>query len=361
MKAAVLHAPNTPLEIEDVSLVKPGPREVLIKTSVAGLCHSDLHFLDGKYPYLFPVVMGHESSGVVEAVGDQVTYVQPGDHVVTCLSVFCGECAYCTSGRPQLCQAHAGLRAQDATPRLTRDGAPVFQFANLGSFAEQMLIHEHGLVKIDPEFPLDRAALLGCGVMTGVGAAMRTARVEPGSTVAVIGCGGVGLSAIQGAAIAGALRVIAVDMIPAKLELAKKVGATDTVDASKGDPVAAVKELGDGLGVDYSFEAIGLKVTAEQAFAMLRPGGTATIIGMIPFGTTIELNGFEFLSEKKIQGSTMGSNQFRTDVPRYIEMYKQGRLKLDELMSNRITLDDVNEGFEALARGEVTRNVIMFN
>jgi S-(hydroxymethyl)glutathione dehydrogenase/alcohol dehydrogenase len=237
----------------------------------------------------------------------------------------------------------------------------VFQFANLSSFAEQMLIHEHGLVKIDPEFPLDRAALLGCGVMTGVGAAMRTARVEPGSTVAVIGCGGVGLSAVQGAAISGALRVIAVDMMASKLETAKKVGATDTVDASAGDPVEAVKELTGGQGVHFSFEAIGLKVTAEQAFQMLRPGGTATIIGMIPFGTTIELNGYEFLSERKIQGSSMGSNQFRTDVPRYIEMYKQGRLKLDELMSNKISLDDVNEGFEALGRGEVMRNVIIFD
>jgi len=360
MKAAVLHEIPGKLQVEDIQVDAPGPHEVLIRTAAAGLCHSDLHFLDGKYPYLTPVVMGHESSGVVEAVGDQVTYVQPGDHVVTCLSVFRGECENCLNGRPSICQSRTGMRPDGAAPRLSRNGETVYQFANLSSFAEQMLIHEHGLVKIDPEFPLDRAALLGCGVMTGVGAAMRTARVEPGSTVAVIGCGGVGLSAVQGAVIAGALRVIAVDMVAVKLETAKRVGATDTVDASQTNAVEAVKELTGGAGVHFSFEAIGLKATAEQAFAMLRPGGTATIIGMIPFGTTIELNGFEFLSERRIQGSTMGSNQFRTDVPRYIELYKQGRLKLDELMSNRITLDDVNEGFEALGRGEVTRNVIVF-
>ena len=361
MKAAVLHEIPGKLQVEDVQIDTPGPHEVLIRTAAAGLCHSDLHFLDGKYPHFTPVVLGHESSGVVEAVGDQVTYVEPGDHVVTCLSVFCGQCENCLSGRPSICVSRTGMRPEGAAPRLSRDGTPVFQFANLSSFAEQMLIHEHGLVKIDPDFPLDRAALLGCGVMTGVGAAMRTARVEPGSTVAVFGCGGVGLSAVQGAVISGALRVIAVDMVPAKLEVAKRVGATDVIDASAGNPVEAVKELTGGLGVHYSFEAIGLKVTAEQAFAVLRPGGTATIIGMIPFGTTIELNGFDFLPERKIQGSAMGSNRFRTDVPRYIEMYKQGRLKLDELMSNKITLDDVNEGFEALARGEVTRNVIVFD
>jgi len=361
MKAALLHEIPGKLQIEDIDHDAPGPHEVLIKTASAGLCHSDLHFLDGKYPYMLPVVMGHESAGVVEAVGDQVDYLAPGDHVITCLSVFCGTCEYCLSGRPVLCQSPSRMRPQGASPRLSQNGSPIHAFAQLGSFAEQMLVHENACAKIPQDFPLDKAALIGCGVTTGVGAALNTAKVEPTSTVAVIGCGGVGLSAVQGARIAGALRIIAVDTVPDKLETAKELGATDVVNAKDGDPVAKVKELTDGLGVHYSFEAIGLKETAEQAFAMLRPGGTATIIGMIPFGTKIEIDGFAFLSEKRLQGSSMGSNRFRFDMPKYIELYKQGRLKLDELISRHIALDDINEGFDALARGEVTRQVIMFD
>jgi S-(hydroxymethyl)glutathione dehydrogenase/alcohol dehydrogenase len=214
-------------------------------------------------------------------------------------------------------------------------------------------------VKIRDDMPLDRAALIGCGVTTGVGAVFRTARVEPGSTVAVIGCGGIGLNCVQGAAIAGAGRIIAVDLNEMKLKLAEQFGATDLVDAGAGDPVAQVMELTGG-GVEYSFEAIGLKQTAEQAFSMLRAGGTATIIGMIPLGTMIELHGVELLSEKRIQGSNMGSNRFRIDMPRYVDMYLDGRLKLDELVSARIGLDDINDGFEAMKRGEVARSVIVF-
>lgn len=360
MKAAVLHSIPGDLAIEDVSIDSPGPREVLIRTVAAGLCHSDLHFIEGKYPYLTPTVLGHESAGVVEAVGDQVSYVKPGDHVVTYLSVFCGECDQCLSGHPTLCQGQPGGRAPGEPPRLSLDGNPVFQFINLSSFAEQMLVHEHAVVKIDPEFPLDRAALLGCGVSTGLGASIKTAGVRPGDTVAVIGLGGVGASAVQGARIAGADRIIAVDMVPAKLELAKQLGATDTVDASQGDAVAMVKELVPG-GVHHAIEAIGLKVTAEQAFKMLRPGGTATVIGMIPFGTAIEINGFELLTERKIQGCVMGSRNFREAIPSYIELYKQGRLKLDELLSAHIKLDEVNDAFERLAGAEVTRSVIVFD
>lgn len=360
MKAAVLREIPGELSIEDVQIDSPGPREVLIRTSAAGLCHSDLHFIEGKYPYLLPTVLGHESAGVVDAVGDRVTYVKPGDHVVTFLSVFCGECEYCLGGRPTLCQSRSTARDPDEPPRLSQNGSPMHQFINLSSFAEQMLVHEHAVVKIDPDFPLDKAALLGCGVSTGLGAAIKTAGIRPGDTVAVIGLGGVGVSAVQGARIAGADRIIAVDMVPAKLELAKQLGATDMVDASQGDPVAQVKELVPH-GVHHAIEAIGLKVTAEQAFQMIRPGGTATIVGMIPFGTSMEINGFDLLAERKIQGCVMGSRNFREAIPSYMELYKQGRLKLDELLSAHIGLEDVNEAFKRLAGAEVTRSVILFD
>jgi S-(hydroxymethyl)glutathione dehydrogenase/alcohol dehydrogenase len=281
--------------------------------------------------------------------------------VITCLSVYCGNCEYCLTGHLSLCGDKASTqRALDEEQRLTANGAPVWQFLDLSSFAELMLVHEHALVKIRDDMPLDKAALIGCSVTTGVGAVFNTAKVEPGTTVAVIGAGGVGLNCIQGAAIAGAGKVIAVDMLASKLELAKEFGATHTVDASAGDAVAQVHELSGG-GVHYSFEAIGLKQTAEQAFGMIRNGGTATIIGMIPVGQTIELNGFEFLMEKKIQGSNMGSNRFRVDMPRLIDLYLDGRLKLDELVSRRLRLDEVNDGFDAMKTGEVARSVIVFD
>ena len=359
MKAAVLREINKPLSIEDVAIDNPAPHEVLIRTVAAGVCHSDLHFQNGSYQYPMPAVLGHESAGVVEKVGSEVRYVKPGDHVITCLSVFCGHCDYCTKGRPVLCTKEDTRRQPTAKPRLSKGGAPVWQFLDLSSYAEQMLVHENAIVKIDNEMPLDRAALIGCGVMTGAGAVMNTARIPAGSTVAVIGCGGVGLAAIQGARIAGASRIIAVDMVPSKLELAKRMGATDGVNAKLADPVEQVKQLTNG-GVEYSFEAIGLKKTAEQAFEMLRNGGTATVIGMIPVGTKIELHGVDFLFEKRIQGSNMGSNAFRVDMPRFVELYKQGRLNLDDLISKRIQLEQVNDAFEDLKRGEVARSVIMF-
>ena len=229
-----------------------------------------------------------------------------------------------------------------------------------------MLVHEHAVAKIRQDMPLDRAALIGCAVTTGVGAVFRTARVEAGSTVAVIGCGGVGLNCVQGAALAGASRIVAVDTNPFKLGLATQFGATDVVNAAEGDPVEQVRTLLSGgaspasAGVDYAFEAIGTKRTAEQAFGMLKKGGTATLIGVMPSGTTIELPGTDFLREKKIQGSLMGSNRFRQDMPRYIDLYLEGRLKLDELVSARIGLDEVNDGFAAMVRGEVARTVIVF-
>jgi S-(hydroxymethyl)glutathione dehydrogenase/alcohol dehydrogenase len=360
MKAAVLHAVNEPLTIEEVSLQKPKAREVLVRTAYAGLCHSDLHFIEGLYPHPLPTVPGHEVAGVVEAVGSDVTYLQPGDHVIGCLSVFCGACQQCTAGRTVLCENTEVKMVPGQSRRLSWKGGEVMhQFLNLSAFAEQMLVHENALVKIDPEVPLDRATLVGCGVITGVGAVINTARIEAGSTVAVIGCGGVGLSAINGAALAGASRILALDTLPEKLELAKTMGATDTVLVGNDDPVLAVKELTGG-GVHYSFEALGLKKTAEQSFAMLRPGGTATIIGMVPFGTKIELHGYDFLRERRIQGSSMGSNHFRTDMPRLLTLWQQGRLHLDHLISGQLRLAEINEGFARLKGGHVVRQLIAF-
>ncbi|CAN5604434.1 Zn-dependent alcohol dehydrogenase [soil metagenome] len=360
MKAAVLQEIPGELVIDDIQTDKPGPREVLVRVAAAGICHSDLHFMEGKYPYPTPVVMGHESSGVVEAVGEGVSAVAVGDHVITCLSVFCGQCEYCVTGRTNLCIKDPTRRPMDGPQRLQKDGSPVWQFLDTSSFAEQMLVHENACVKIRDDMPLDRAALIGCSVTTGLGSVFNTAKVQPGQTVAVIGAGGIGLNCIQGAASAGAGRSIAIDRFDTKLKLAESFGATDLVDASKGDPVGQVLDMTGG-GVDHAFEAIGLKATAEQAFLMLRNGATATVIGMIPIGETVELPGYMFLFEKKIQGSQMGSNRFRVDMPRYVDMYLNGHLKLDELVSARIGLADVNKGFEALKAGEVARSIIMFD
>ncbi len=360
MKAAMLRKVGEPLTIEEISISKPGPREVLIKTAATGVCHSDLHFVKGLYPTPMPIVLGHESAGIVEQVGSQVSYVKPGDHVITCLSVFCGHCEHCLTGNMARCSSPETSRGQDEDPRLSLDDQPLPQFANLSSFAEQILCHEHALVKIRDDMPLDRAAVIGCAVMTGAGAVFNTAKVEPGTTVAVIGCGGIGLSSINGADIAGAGRIIAIDISDSKLETARKFGATDVINASEVDPVKAVREL-TGRGVHYSFEAIGLKETAEQAFSMITSGGTATIMGMIPVGQKIELSGSSFLMEKRIQGSSMGSNRFRVDMPRLVDFYLSGKLHLDEMISKRIKLEQVNEAFEDMEAGAVARSVIIFD
>jgi S-(hydroxymethyl)glutathione dehydrogenase/alcohol dehydrogenase len=360
MKAAVLHAANQPLTIEEVELTKPQSREVLLRTAFAGLCHSDLHFIEGLYPHPTPCVLGHESAGIVEAVGDGVTYVKPGDHVITCLSVFCGTCSQCVTGHPNLCENTDVKMPPGVSRRLSWKGGELMnQFLNLSSFAEQMLVHENAMVKIDPDVPLDRAALVGCGVMTGVGAVFNAAKVEPGATVAVIGCGGVGLSAVNGAALAGAERIIAIDTVASKLEVARELGATDTLNASNADPVKAVRDMTGG-GVHYSFEALGTKTTAEQAFGMLRAGGTATIIGMVPFGVKIELHGYDFLRDRKLQGTSMGGNRFRVDMPRLLSLWRQGRLKLDHLISGKLKLEQINDGFAALKSGAPVRQLINF-
>jgi S-(hydroxymethyl)glutathione dehydrogenase/alcohol dehydrogenase len=347
------------MTIETLTVAKPKAHEVLLRTAYAGLCHSDLHFMEGLYPMPTPVVLGHESSAIVEAVGSEVTYVKLGDRVITCLSVFCGTCSYCNTGRPQLCDDPEVKQPPGQAQRLFWDGKPVAQAYNLSSFAEQLLVHENAMVKIAEDIPLDIAALVGCGVMTGVGAVINTAKVPAGSTVAVFGCGGIGLSAVNGAAIAGADRIIAVDTVSTKLDVAKQMGATDVINASNADPVEAIKELTGG-GVEFSFEAVGLKRTAEQSFESLRPGGTATIIGMIPFGVKIELHGADFLRERRIQGSSMGSNRFRVDMPRLLNQWKRGHLKLDHLISGHIKLDEINDGYAKLKEGSVLRQLIDF-
>ena len=359
MKAALLTKVNEPLEIHDVEVADPAAREVRLRTAAVGVCHSDLHFQKGSYPYPLPTILGHEAAGVVEAVGSDVRYVRPGDHVITCLSAFCGHCEHCLTGRPSLCDQPELHRAFDQPPRLSLNGNAVHQFLHVSAFAENMLVHEHALAKIRKEMPLDRAALIGCAVTTGVGAVIHTASVEAGTTVAVIGCGGIGLSCINGAALVGAGRIIAVDTVQSKLDLAEKFGATSTVNASECEPVEAVKDLAEG-GVHYAFEAVGLKQTTEQAWKMLRTGGCATVIGMIPVGTHVEIHGPEFLREKKLQGSNMGSNRFRIDMPRYVDFYLGGRLQLDELISDRVQLSEVNEALANLETGRVARSVIVF-
>ena len=358
MRAAVQLDVAEPLLLADVAVDAPGPREVLVRTAAAGVCHSDVFALEGRFPFSLPSVMGHESAGVVEAVGSDVAYVAPGDHVTTCLSVFCGDCDMCVGGRPYLCDKEGTRRRPGEEPRLRLDGEPVHAFEELGSFAEELLVHEHAVVRIDPAMPLEVAALLGCGVTTGLGAVLNTARVPAGASVAVVGCGGVGLSAVQAARICGATRIVAVDTRASKLALARELGATDTVDAGAGDAVEQVLELTGG-GVEWSFEAVGSAATAEQAFGMLRAGGTCTVVGVLA-GSTVRLDGITLNWDRRIQGSLMGSNRFRIDIPRYVDLYLQGRLRLDGLVSARITLDGLAGSIGTLHGGDATRTVVTF-
>jgi S-(hydroxymethyl)glutathione dehydrogenase/alcohol dehydrogenase len=361
MRAAVMRAVREPLVIEDIQLATPGPREVLVRTAATGVCHSDLHVLDGSLPNPVPIVLGHEPAGVVEAVGSAVSHVVPGDHVIGCLSAFCGTCEYCVAGRPNLCDGEATMRRPDEPPRLAKDGEPITQFVHLSAFAERMLVHENALVRIRKDVPLDQVALIGCGVTTGLGAVFNTARVRPGSTAVVIGCGGIGLSVIQGCRIAGAGRIIAVDTAAWKLDLAARLGATEAVDAAAGNPVPAVLEMTAG-GADYAFEAIGTPPTVRQAVRMARKGGTIVMIGVVPAGVNVELPGLDIvLREKTILGSMMGSNRFRTDMPRYVELYRRGLLRLDEMISARLPLERVNDAFEALRQGTAARSVLVFD
>jgi S-(hydroxymethyl)glutathione dehydrogenase/alcohol dehydrogenase len=363
IQAAIFRKPHEPLTIETIEIDQPQPREVLVRTVATGVCHSDLHVVDGvgRWPLDRPIVLGHEGAGIVEAVGAEVTSVRVGDHVVACLSGFCGNCPQCLSGHPNLCTGGLVARKEGEAPRLTLKGEPVRQFINISSYAEKMLLHENSIVRIDPDLPLDKAALVGCGVLTGVGAALRSAGLEPGQTVAVYGCGGVGLSIVQGARLAGARQIIAIDQFGQKRQMAMRVGATHFINSSETDPVKEVRAMTGGLGVDHAFEAVGVAKLCRQAIESLAIRGTATIVGVLPPDATIEFPWMAIRPECKVQTSRMGSNRFRTDIPVYLDFYRQGRLDLDAMVTKTGRLSDINEAFRAMKAGEVARTVLTFD
>lgn len=366
MKAAVLTGVEAPLEVrDDVELASPGPGEVRIKVGASGVCHSDLSVKNGTIPLPTPIVLGHEGAGVVEEVGEGVTTLEPGDHVVLSFVPQCGECYMCTRGQGFLCEQSAAVAAGgllDGTTRLTSQGAPLFQMAALGTFGEHAIVPAISTVKIEEDVPLEIAALIGCGVLTGVGAALNTANIQQGDTVCVIGCGGVGLNVIQGARIAGAGEIVAVDTFDSKLEMAKDFGATTTVNASDEDAVTKVLEL-NGRGADVSFEVIGLPATMEQAINTTRQGGEVVFVGVPRMDAMLNLPAaFTFLYlAKTLKGCWYGSANVHEDVPRLLDLWRKGDLKLEELISKRIGVEDVDQAFEDMQSGAVARSVISYD
>lgn len=362
-RAALLTEQPGSLTIGVVEVDEPGPREVRVRTAACGLCHSDLHALTGELQTPLPSVIGHEASGVVEAVGPEVTSFAPGDHVVACISQYCGQCPACVRNETWLCQRRDApplVRAPEDRPRLTHAGGAAGQYLAIGGFAESFLVHEHALVRIRPELPLDLAALLGCGVLTGFGTIVNRARVRPGESVAVVGCGGVGLSAIEAAALSGASPVIAIDLNEHALELAREMGATVTINAAEEQPVKMVRALTSG-GVDHAIEAIGLPATMEDAVDMIRPGGTAYLIGIAPLPSTMELSAFRLVwFNRGVQGVLMGANQFRRDIPALVDLALAGRLRLDRLLTERIGIEEVERGFDAMRSGSLGRAAVVF-
>ena len=359
MKAAVLFEAKQPLQVEDLTVAKPGPREVLIRTAAVGVCRSDLHFVDGAYPHAVPTVPGHEAAGVVEAVGSDVTTVKVGDHVVTCLTVYCGHCEFCLTGNMSLCLGEGTRRAKGDTPRLMLGDRPVSQMLNLSAYAEQMLVHEHACVAIDRDMPFPQAALLGCAITTGAGAVFNCCDLDPGETVAVVGCGGIGLAAVNAARIAGAGKIIAIDPVLEKRALAEKLGATHSVDALSDTAAEQVVEISRG-GVNHAIEAVGRPQSAATAVKVLRRGGMATILGMMPLGEKVGLSAMDLLAGKKLQGGLMGGNRFPVDIPRLVDFYMRGLLDLDSIIAERIGLNDVNYAFDELRKGDATRSVVVF-
>ena len=360
-KAAILEQPGQGLVIGEVEYADPAPHEVLIDTKACGLCHSDLHFIDGAYPHALPCVPGHEAAGVVRAVGSEVRTVRPGDHVVTCLSAFCGTCEFCVTGRMALCLGGPTRRGKGDAPRITRNGGEtVNQMLNLSALSEQMLIHENACVAIDKDMPLDRAAVLGCAVTTGAGTIFNACKVTPGETVLVVGCGGVGLAAINAAKIAGAGKIIAADPLPEKRALAEVLGATHTVDATADGVVKEIMAISNG-GVDWGIEAVGRQASADLAVASLRRGGTAVILGMMPLDCKVGLGAMDLLGGKKLMGAIMGMNHFPVDLPRLVDFYLRGLLDLDTIIAERIGLEDVNAGFDKMRAGHSARSVMVFD
>jgi S-(hydroxymethyl)glutathione dehydrogenase / alcohol dehydrogenase len=365
-RAAILHRPNEPMTIEEVELGDLQPGDALVKIRAAGLCHTDLEVIAGQLKYPMPIVLGHEAAGTVEAVGAGIAGLKPGDPVVLSWNPHCGHCFYCEQDQPILCESYLRLGPLavqfDGTTRLRRAGGEaVHHLMFLGAFAEYCVVPADCAVKVPAAIPFDRACLIGCGVMTGVGAATRIARVAWGASAVVIGCGAVGLSAVQGARLAGAGRIIAVDLDARKLDLAARLGATDTIDAAHDDPLAAIRALTRGRGADVVFEAAGRAETFRLAAEAVRPGGQIVWLGKVNVDEDVAFRWGALMGEKRIIRSSYGGARPQRDFPLLAQAYLDGRLYLDELVSRRIALGDINDGFAALQRGEVVRAVVTFD
>jgi S-(hydroxymethyl)glutathione dehydrogenase / alcohol dehydrogenase len=360
VKAAVLHEFGRPLVVEELELDPPRAGEVGVRMVASGVCHSDLHVAGGVHPTALPVVLGHEGAGVVESVGPGVAGLAPGDHVLLTWLPYCGHCRECVRGRPNICENTAWYDAtmEDGTCRFHLRGQEVHHY-NTSSFAERSVVPARTAVKVDPSLPLAELALMGCAVMTGVGAVINTARVRPGETVAVVGCGGVGLNVVQGARIAGAAAIVAIDVVAAKLELARELGATAVVDASRGGVADAVRELVGG-GVDHAFEALGRPETIATTLELVGRGGEAVLIGMAPPEALVAFDALTTtLEERVVRGSWYGSCVPLRDLPLLVDLYRDGRLRLEPLIS-RCSLDDVNDAFARMQAGETARSVIVY-
>jgi S-(hydroxymethyl)glutathione dehydrogenase / alcohol dehydrogenase len=358
MRAAVLNAYNEPLVIEDLSAPPVGPNEVRVHIDASGVCHSDLTVQRGGVPMPPPVILGHEGSGTVLQVGDAVTRVKVGDRIIASFTAMCGNCWFCLHDKSNLCQRTADTML--ATRGVRKDGSAVFGMTGLGTFSDEMVISELQAVPIVTELPAEQLALIGCGVTTGVGASLNTAGITPGSSVAVIGCGGVGQAVIQGARIAGAARIFAIDPVELKRKTAEQNGATDLIDPNAGDPIAAVKEATGGRGADFVLEVIGLPETIIQAFNTARAGGTVVVVGMPRVEAMVTMPAFPLFSdEKNMKGCMYGSSQNRRDFQRYVDLVETGRLNVADMVSRRIKLDEINDAFRAMEAGEVIRSVIV--
>jgi S-(hydroxymethyl)glutathione dehydrogenase/alcohol dehydrogenase len=363
MQAAVLWKPRKGVKIVEVELAPPREGEVLVKIAACGVCASDLHVVDGHLPQRLPLVLGHEASGVVVETGPGVKRLRPGDHVVLALVPSCGHCEACRTGRPNFCDLFAKTGAAgmlaDGTSRLSLDGTELHHFNSVSAFAEYAVVPESAAVSIPKDVPLDVVALVGCAVITGYGAVFNTAGVEEGSSVAVWGCGGVGLNVVQAARLAGARQIIAVDTRSEKLEAARRLGATDVVHAGTVDVVGAIRELSGG-GVDYAFEAIGLERTVREAWDAARVGGTTVVLGLLPKGKRLTINPWWFICEKTLKGSFLGSVRIQRDIPRIVERYRAGELELDALVSHRLPLPELPRAFDRLRNGEAVRQLVVF-